>query len=149
MDNGTNFYMILYHWKYLCNTGLTLPSRWGRWPAEESILTNCIASNFPGVNILYQRTTLLQRSLLGQKFTCLQGDGSFHQLCCGTSAFPLWIMSSEEEILAPQKQGTTLQPSQLCIGFCPESMAGALSVMTPDIPKYEPAGGCKQHSSVP
>lgn len=127
--------MMLYHWQYPCNARLTLPSRWGTCPAEESVLTNCIASDFHEVNTLCQRTTLLQRSLLGHKFTCLQGDGSLHQLCCGTSASPLWIIYSEEEILAPQKQGTALQSSHLRTGFCPEGMAGALNMMSIKHPK--------------
>lgn len=88
------------------------------------MLTNCIASDFHEVNTLCQRTTLLQRSLVSHKFTCLQGDGSLHQLCCGTSASPLWIIYSEEETLAPQKQATALQSSHLRTGFCPKGMAG-------------------------
>lgn len=73
IDNGTNFYMILYHWQYLCNTGLTLPSRWGRWPAEESVLTNCIASNFPGVNTTLPEKYPAPERLSGPQVRLLAG----------------------------------------------------------------------------
>lgn len=85
--------MISYHQQCLHNAGLTLSSRWGRWPAEESVCQRQTALHLvflKWMNKLCLRSSLLQRSLLGHReFTCFQGDGSLAHLCAvGHACFP-------------------------------------------------------------